>query len=77
MRWTILQRLGAASGIGDRRRSRSPISRQAVARDIDLLRQAGLIESERHGREVSYRAIGARTSALAMHATPTATLISR
>jgi DNA-binding transcriptional ArsR family regulator len=65
MRWTILQRLGAAPASATSVAAGLPISRQAVARHIDVLRQAGLVEAEHHGREVRYRAIGSRISALA------------
>jgi DNA-binding transcriptional ArsR family regulator len=65
MRWTILQRLGAAPASATSIAASLPISRQAIARHIDVLRQAGLVEAEHHGREVRYRAIGSRISALA------------
>lgn len=65
MRWTILQRLGAAPASATTVAASLPISRQAVARHIDVLRRAGLVEAEHHGREVRYRAIGSRISALA------------
>lgn len=65
MRWMILQRLGAAPASATSVAASLPISRQAVARHIDLLRQAGLVEAEHHGREVRYRAIGSRISSLA------------
>jgi DNA-binding transcriptional ArsR family regulator len=65
MRWTILQRLGAAPASATSIAASLPISRQAIARHIDVLRQAGLVEAEHHGREVRYHAIGSRISALA------------
>ena len=65
MRWTILQRIGAAPASATSIAASLPISRQAIARHIDVLRQAGLVEPEHHGREVRYRAIGSRISAVA------------
>jgi DNA-binding transcriptional ArsR family regulator len=65
MRWAILQRLGAAPASATTIAATLPITRQAVARHIDVLRQAGLVEAEPHGREVRFRAIGSRISALA------------
>jgi DNA-binding transcriptional ArsR family regulator len=65
MRWTILQRLGVAPASASALAANLPITRQAVARHLDLLRQAGLVEPEPHGREVRYRALGSRISSLA------------
>jgi DNA-binding transcriptional ArsR family regulator len=31
-----------------------PVSRQAVAKHLDALRSAGLVESDKHGRDVRY-----------------------
>jgi len=31
-----------------------PVSRQAVAKHLDALRTAGLVESDKHGRDVRY-----------------------
>jgi DNA-binding transcriptional ArsR family regulator len=31
-----------------------PVSRQAVAKHLDALREAGLVERDRHGRDVRY-----------------------
>jgi DNA-binding transcriptional ArsR family regulator len=65
MRWTILQRLGAAPASASALAANLPITRQAVARHLDVLRRAGLVEPEPHGREVRYRALGSRISSLA------------
>jgi DNA-binding transcriptional ArsR family regulator len=35
--------------------ARLPITRQAVAKHLDVLEQAGLVVSERHGRERRFR----------------------
>ncbi len=42
-----------------------PISRQAIAKHLAVLSDAGLVESVSVGREIRYRALGARLSALA------------
>jgi DNA-binding transcriptional ArsR family regulator len=44
---------------------RLPVSRQAIAKHLAVLADAGLVESVRAGREIRYRALGARLSALA------------
>jgi DNA-binding transcriptional ArsR family regulator len=64
-RWELLQRLGTAPASATTLAADRPISRQAVARHLEVLREAGLVETEVHGREVRYRAIGSRLSALA------------
>jgi len=64
-RWGLLQRLGTAPASATTLAADQPISRQAVARHLEVLREAGLVETEIHGREVRYRAIGSRLSALA------------
>jgi DNA-binding transcriptional ArsR family regulator len=35
--------------------ARLPVSRQAVAKHLDALEEAGLVSGERHGREVKFR----------------------
>ena len=45
--------------------ARLPISRQAIAKHLAVLAEAGLVEPVRSGREIRYRALGARLSALA------------
>jgi DNA-binding transcriptional ArsR family regulator len=63
-RWAILQRLGrepaSASGLS----GELPISRQAIVKHLEVLRAVGLVEPERVGREVRYRPVGSRLSAL-------------
>jgi DNA-binding transcriptional ArsR family regulator len=48
-----LSALGGASSTDLARRM--PISRQAVCKHLDLLADAGLVSSQRHGRAVVYR----------------------
>ncbi|HZQ84926.1 MAG TPA: metalloregulator ArsR/SmtB family transcription factor [Acidimicrobiales bacterium] len=47
-----LARLGAASAT--QLAARFPISRQAVAKHLGLLQEAGLVTGSRHGRELRY-----------------------
>ena len=64
-RWDILTRLGArelsASALADE----LPVSRQAIAKHLAALADAGLVEPLRVGREIRYRALGARLSEVA------------
>jgi len=59
-RWRILTELGraelSASGLAEL----LPVSRQAIAKHLAVLAGAGLVEATRAGREVRYRALGAR-----------------
>ena len=64
-RWGILTELGreeqSASGLA----TRLPVSRQAIAKHLSALVEVGLIEAVPVGREIRYRAIGARLGAIA------------
>ena len=64
-RWRILSELGRHDLSASALAGRLPISRQAVAKHLAVLAEAGLVESIRAGREVRYRALGARLTALA------------
>lgn len=64
-RWRILTELGAEEFSASALAYRLPVSRQAIAKHLTVLAEAGLVESVRAGREVRYRALGARLSALA------------
>ena len=64
-RWRILSEIGAADLSASALAGRLPVSRQAIAKHIAVLAEAGLVESVRVGREIRYRALGARLSALA------------
>jgi DNA-binding transcriptional ArsR family regulator len=64
-RWHILTELGASDLSASALATRLPISRQAIAKHLSVLSEAGLVESVRAGREIRYRALGARLSALA------------
>ena len=64
-RWAILTRLGQAPASASALARELPISRQAIVKHLELLSTAGLVESERVGRELVYRALGGRLSDVA------------
>ncbi|BBY28600.1 ArsR/SmtB family transcription factor [Mycolicibacterium sediminis] len=64
-RWRILTEVGRADLSASALADRLPVSRQAIAKHLAVLSEAGLVESVRSGREVRFRALGARLSALA------------
>jgi DNA-binding transcriptional ArsR family regulator len=64
-RWNILTRLGARELSASALASELPVSRQAIAKHLGALADAGLVEAVRSGRELRYRALGARLSAVA------------
>jgi DNA-binding transcriptional ArsR family regulator len=64
-RWQILTELGASDLSASALAGLLPVSRQAIAKHLGVLADAGLVESFRVGREIRYRALGARLSALA------------
>jgi DNA-binding transcriptional ArsR family regulator len=61
-RWAILQELGRADLSASALASVLPVTRQAIAKHLTVLADAGLVEPVRVGREVRYRAIGTRLS---------------
>ncbi len=64
-RWRILTEVGRADLSASALAGRLPVSRQAIAKHLSVLSDAGLVEPVRFGREIRYRALGARLSALA------------
>ncbi len=64
-RWSILTELGAQDLSASALAGLLPVSRQAIAKHLTVLAGAGLVESVRVGREIRYRALGGRLSALA------------
>jgi len=64
-RWEILQHIGAEPLSASELAERLPISRQAIARHLTVLADAGLAEPEQAGRQLRYRALGGRLSELA------------
>lgn len=63
-RWQILVRLGGAASTASQLAEHYPISRQAIVRHLEILRGAGLVDTEKVGREVLYRALGEKLSSL-------------
>lgn len=64
-RWAILVRLGESPASASALAREMPISRQAIVKHLDLLAAAGLVESEKVGRELVHRALGGRLSDVA------------
>jgi predicted transcriptional regulator len=64
-RWGILARLGEAPASASALARELPISRQAIVKHLEVLDGAGLVESERRGRELVYRALGGRLNDVA------------
>ena len=64
-RWQILTALGRFPASASALAAELPISRQAIVKHLEVLRAAGLVESEQRGREVVFRPLGGRLSALA------------
>lgn len=59
-RWSILQALGEDEASASALAGRLPVTRQAIAKHLAVLEQAGLVEPVRVGRELRYRALGSR-----------------
>ncbi len=64
-RWSLLVRLGEGAASASGLAREFPVSRQAIVKHLEQLREAGLVDSHRRGREVVYRALGSRLSDLA------------
>ena len=64
-RWQLLVRLGEGPASASTLAREFPVSRQAIVKHVEVLRAAGLVESEQLGREVVHRAIGGRLSDVA------------
>lgn len=64
-RWAILCRVGAQAASPSTLADELPVSRQAIARHLEVLHQAGLVERERHGKQIRYQAVGATLTAAA------------
>ncbi|MFJ9683826.1 ArsR/SmtB family transcription factor [Streptomyces sp. NPDC101194] len=65
MRWEILTRLGKGPMSASALARVLPVSRQAIGKHLEVLREVGLVEPEQRGREVVYLAVGARLGVLA------------
>jgi DNA-binding transcriptional ArsR family regulator len=65
-RWSILTALGASDGASaSALAAQLPVSRQAIAKHLGVLQDAGLVEPLRAGREVRYRVLGSELAASA------------
>ncbi|QGS26494.1 metalloregulator ArsR/SmtB family transcription factor [Gordonia bronchialis] len=64
-RWQILVRLGREPASASALAGEFPISRQAIAKHIQLLTDVGLVTPVRVGREIRYETVGARLSGVA------------
>jgi len=64
-RWSILAALGEGDASASALAGRLPVSRQAIAKHLSVLQQAGLVEPVRAGREVRYRVVGSQLTATA------------
>ncbi len=61
-RWSILAALGEGDASASGLARRLPVTRQAIAKHLAFLEEVGLVESRQVGRELTYRALGARLS---------------
>ena len=61
-RWNILAALGEGDASASTLAGRLPVTRQAIAKHLAVLQEAGLVESVRVGRELRYRVLGAQLS---------------
>jgi DNA-binding transcriptional ArsR family regulator len=64
-RWDVLTTLGEGPMSASALARVLPVSRQAIGKHLEVLREVGLVESEQRGREVVYVAVGARLGTLA------------
>lgn len=64
-RWSILTVLGEGDASASALARRLPVTRQAIAKHLAVLRDVGLVETVHSGREVQYRVIGTELSATA------------
>ena len=64
-RWAILVQLGRTPASASALATELPISRQAIVKHLEVLSLVGLVDAERHGRELRYRVLGSQLSRLA------------
>ncbi|UZN02722.1 ArsR/SmtB family transcription factor [Cellulomonas sp. S1-8] len=64
-RWQVLTEVGRGEASASALADRLPVTRQAIAKHLAVLAEVGLVEPVRVGREVRYRAVGARLGLLA------------
>jgi DNA-binding transcriptional ArsR family regulator len=66
-RWRILGELGERDLSASALAKRLPVTRQAIARHLTVLEGAGLVSSQKAGREVRFRPVADRLSDTAAH----------
>lgn len=64
-RWSILAALGNGEASASVLATTLPVTRQAIAKHLAILKDAGLVEPVPAGREVRYRALGSELTAAA------------
>ncbi|MEE3852212.1 metalloregulator ArsR/SmtB family transcription factor [Gordonia sp. LSe1-13] len=64
-RWQILVELSRSPASASALAGRLPITRQAIAKHLRVLTDAGLVDATKSGREVRYEPVGARLSQVA------------
>ncbi|WP_255513412.1 helix-turn-helix transcriptional regulator [Homoserinibacter sp. GY 40078] len=64
-RWSILAALGEGEASASALAERLPVTRQAIAKHLAVLREVGLVEPVPAGRELRYRVVGAELTATA------------
>lgn len=64
-RWQVLSLLGERPASASALAALLPVTRQAIVKHVDVLRSAGLVESEQRGRELVHHAVGSRLTELA------------
>ena len=64
-RWSVLAALGEGDASASALAGRLPVSRQAIAKHLAVLRSAGLVEATRVGRETRFTVVSAPLDELA------------
>ncbi|MGH9270645.1 MAG: ArsR/SmtB family transcription factor [Ilumatobacteraceae bacterium] len=64
-RWIILRTLAEGDASAYALARRLPITRQTIAKHLEILHEVGLVQPTRVGREVRYRVVGSELSAVA------------
>ncbi len=64
-RWSILSALGEGDASASALATRLPLTRQAIAKHLAVLHDAGLVEPARVGRELRYRVLASTLNATA------------
>jgi DNA-binding transcriptional ArsR family regulator len=59
-RWRVLSELGRGEASASALATRLPVTRQAIAKHLAVLAEAGLVEPVPVGREIRYRPLGSR-----------------